>query len=1601
MLQGATFEESVVRHYLEKQNNETKNAYRAKPKLVRADAGIEETVLAGGYGYRQILELIQNGADAILESRNQEADSPDGHRIHVLLRESCLYVANTGAPLSKEGLDALLLSCLSPKRNNQIGRFGLGFKSLLGIASQADILSRKWGGLIRFDPGRCKEELAVEFGVRVQEAPGLRLAWFLDENDRDDAAILQKMVWAETIVRVAIRQDQGALPSDRLQQEIEKFRAEFLLFFPVSTGLTLDDGKKPPRRLTVEPDNGVCLLHDGEKETKWQITKPFEAAIQDEHAINDATHLHARDTVPIIWAYPQEGGREEVGTFWAFFPTTTPTYLPGILNAPWKLNSDRTAIIGGEWNTALMREAAAMIADALPTLSTADDPGRVLDAFPRELPRKDEPAAPLVEALWAILTRSAVIPDAVGTLRPAADLWCHPRDSAEIAKQWAGLAADTEKSHLTHPSCLTGSRNYRKNRLQELERRLASVGTGETTSRPGLKTMSASDWFGKVASVETAQAAEVLRLADAYKKDCKQNEWESIRNKLAIIPTDSGALLTAEKVVLAPEGASLPDGWHPVARDLAAMEDVKNILDKVMGVKPLDDATWDEVLQESRPKPVNETAEQCDHRWNRFWELLRKAPNRVSAHFCQHEMSHMRVKRRDGVWDRPENVIQTGSIVLIDESKQNGSVLIDEEYHRTDGEMVKSLGISETPTKPETERIGEHSRSYNIWLRQARQYYQRLRECESNRSGARPSDKYLRPISMSLPDGYQFLERLTGMPNVRLTERLLPQIDTYRNAYLGHSTQSEKYPKYLLDHPLMHLLYTNGCLNIGNRSVPLCGIMNVRKHTVLQGVSGIVAILPHLEKLSKLESVFRSSRPTSEDMRSIWQALIRFHSKTEAAELGDLWADSAKTGVIPEQIFCRGKTVSLSEVYVTGSDDLARVVADRGLAAITLDMETRHLWIKNGARDLSELVKPTWIEIGASAALLVTVIPELGDILKMSAKEQATCRCVNSLALSVAGRADPLPCLMQDDLLLLDPTQMRALSRADRLQRILREIHAVGWLETTFEQAMDTLCNAHVEQLRAQIKACVTLPERLLRAVGNRTDPLLQALGNLGNMDFITQCEPERLAEVVLWHLGTATLFTLMDSLKEEGLKPPERWNSDKAQEFVASIGFPSSFAVRPFVALEQELNVSGPIPLPKLHDYQEEVLKSVQRLIEDGTGRRRAIVSLPTGGGKTLVTVQAAVEHVLKSNRVSHCVLWIAQSEELCEQAVQAFRQVWVNKGTERKDLRIIRLWGGNQNPTEQEADYPVVVVATIQTLRNRMDAQGLDWIQKPGLVVMDECHHAITKSYTSVLRWLDAETHRAGAPEKDEPPLIGLSATPFRMDSDESERLAKRFDNRWFPADQESLYQRLLADQVLAQPHDEAIESHAGLTAEEVEALSRIPEPWDSEVLKLVNALEKLNRRLADDVERNDLLLRQIAESEEQHILFFANSVQHAEEIAIRLNLRGIPAAAISGNTDQSARRDFLARFQGGELRVLCNHSVLTTGFDAPKTDMILISRAVFSPVLYMQMVGRGLRGVKNGGTETCRIVTVLDNLGRFKDRHPYHYCHRYFESLKGRGS
>jgi superfamily II DNA or RNA helicase len=1543
-------------------------AYRANTDLLGEHFGIEQTMLAGGYGYRQILELVQNGADAILEANELQTNPESENRIHVVLRDDFLYVANTGAPLSEKGIGALLSSHDSPKRGNEIGRFGLGFKSLLRLEGCIDIITRSSGGM-RFDPKRCRQELQREF--KASKVPGLRMAWPLEKSQCAADTELALFPWAETVIRVTLT---ASDLHDHLREEIQNFPAEFLLFFPVSTNLTLDGGERGVRELKLAKDGDFQVLHDGDSATRWRVARR-DVTITDPGAISDATDIHARaSSVPIAWAVPVDAKREESGRFWAFFPTRTPSYVAGIVNAPWKLNTNRNAISQGRWNDVLMVEAARLIADTLPSLASADDPGRLLDAFPRQLERKDEDAAPLVEELWKLLSCAKVVPDATGLLRQARDLWRHPIENILLVKRWHEIVRPENGSKFVHPSCLERQRNSRLNILAE---RLTILDSNAT--RQNLRKCTPASWFGEVASIAKDVSVQVLFLAENYKEECKGYEWSSICQGLAIIPSQCGQLITAGKAVFAPEGIEVP-GYRAVVTSLASDVKAKRILTSLMGVKELDDSFWLSEIEKRLPKGADP---QDDEHWQSWWALFRKIDESVTTEFIEYNADEIRFRRRDGKWVFSKEVLLPGELVCEDDLSENSKVLLDTEFHYGDSSFIERLGVSDCPNGDDD---WPDNTEFSEWLSQCKKLYK-----DAYNNSARRD--YLYHESFQMPKSWMLLRQLNGLPNARLTRRLLRCIlewPYHLTVSIQHSTTPTRYDKLEVAHPLLWYVMKYGMLQIGSRVVRLAVVVGRNNVPVIACLKDWDEVKPALKRLEQAEPKLLQAKA---DIQAMWRTLIDVLAVPTALEsdaLESLWCGAALDDVIPKNVRALDGETPLSNVYVSLSPDLARRARTRARLVFTLDEKTLVKWVKSGAKDLSELIEPKFEPAGA-VDRLVAVLPELSNVLKAKARDSARCQTASGLVMTIEESSTPIPCVIWEDRLLLDSEQLSHFTRAERLKLLLDEIATADWLDSTPEVALQCLGDAHVDELRAQVAAGASLPERLLRAVGERRQPLLDVLGSLKDMSLVRACTPLQLADLALAHLGPAILSELKTTLEAQGLKPPGRWNTSEAFTFVASIGFPDDFASAPQTKREAEEYISGPIDLLDLHDFQREVLEGIEELLASDSKRRRAVISLPTGGGKTRVTVEAAVRLVLRPETWPRNLLWVAQTDELCEQAVQAFRQVWINLGARNTDLRIVRLWGGNPTPAIKDSDKPVVVVASIQTLNSRIGDEEFRWLRKPGLVVLDECHHAITPSYTNVLRWLDSAVPTAQAVQIDEPPIIGLSATPFRTDDEESRRLAKRFENHWLPAHQDDLHVRLRAQGVLAEIENEALVSGVALLDEELERLGRLPESWEG--LDFENIIEGINQRLAGDSNRNEQLVEYVRNSSAQSILFFTNSVTHAEEMAARLHLVGITAAAVSGDTPTVARRYFLNRFQRGEIRVICNHSVLSTGFDAPRTDMVLIARQVFSPVRYMQMVGRGLRGEKNGGTKSCRIVTVLDNLGRFQERHSYHYCQRYF--------
>lgn len=149
----------------------------------------------------------------------------------------------------------------------------------------------------------------------------------------------------------------------------------------------------------------------------------------------------------------------------------------------------------------------------------------------------------------------------------------------------------------------------------------------------------------------------------------------------------------------------------------------------------------------------------------------------------------------------------------------------------------------------------------------------------------------------------------------------------------------------------------------------------------------------------------------------------------------------------------------------------------------------------------------------------------------------------------------------------------------------------------------------------------------------------------------------------------------------------------------------------------------------------------------------------------------------------------------------------------------------------------------------------------------------------------------------------------------------------------------------------------------------------------------------RLGEIAPRNARIVESIKSlPEDWPVLLFATSVEQAHLMAALLSLEGISAKAISGETEAGPRRHYIEEFRRGKVRVLSNYNVLSTGFDAPALRALYVARPVFSPVLYQQMLGRGLRGPLNGGKERCLVVNVQDNIAQFGEQLAF----RHFEYL-----
>ena len=532
---------------------------------------------------------------------------------------------------------------------------------------------------------------------------------------------------------------------------------------------------------------------------------------------------------------------------------------------------------------------------------------------------------------------------------------------------------------------------------------------------------------------------------------------------------------------------------------------------------------------------------------------------------------------------------------------------------------------------------------------------------------------------------------------------------------------------------------------------------------------------------------------------------------------------------------------------------------------------------------------------------------------------------------------------------------------SDQLGLNLTEAQLIALLQNRIDEAHRKLLQRIREQPDDESRLLTSLGVDALRRYVPTA--LVDAVAEQGHT-----IDDRKIAEMALSVHGIDILREAKNDLELRGLQPPSQWAGGRAaQEFVRDLGFPREYAGFPEDRRDQALEVIGPVELNDLHDFQAEVRDRLRELLRSSGRRKRAMLSLPTGAGKTRVAVQSLVEH-FDDGEITAPVLWIAQSDELCEQAVQAWAEVWRAKGPPAP-LTISRLWDVN---SAEPVGSPQVVVATIQKLdASVIDQPRYEWLSQSGVVIVDEAHRgATTPTTTRLLKWLGLE-----ARGDDRCPLVGLTATPFIGANEQQTKILaaryghKRLDDGLFPEDNTEqltslLQQRGILSQVVHRRIDGIQIDLDQAQMDELERFQRLPRAVEAQLG--LNAAR--NRTLVDSIRSQD---------SEWQILLFAASVENAQTLAALLRLEDITAAAVTAETRPGARRHYVEQFKKRKIRVLTNYGTLTTGFDAPEVRAVYVARPTYSPNLYLQMIGRGLRGPENGGTDECLIVDVEDNV------------------------
>ena len=345
-----------------------------------------------------------------------------------------------------------------------------------------------------------------------------------------------------------------------------------------------------------------------------------------------------------------------------------------------------------------------------------------------------------------------------------------------------------------------------------------------------------------------------------------------------------------------------------------------------------------------------------------------------------------------------------------------------------------------------------------------------------------------------------------------------------------------------------------------------------------------------------------------------------------------------------------------------------------------------------------------------------------------------------------------------------------------------------------------------------------------------------------------------------------------------------------------------------------------------QLFDYQEDMVKRVQEAFRHHDS---VMVQMPTGTGKTMVLANIVFSFLEMGN---HPIWIVAHRRELVSQIKDTLEKFF--SSLKSTSIKVISIQWLSRHYGEME--------------------------EKPGLIVIDEAHHALAETYAEVMN---------AYPKAKK---LGLTATPYRLNGKGFTDLFDTLLCSWS-------MERFIAEGRLSLYDYYSIKPDSAAQLQ-IDSLQKRGADGDYQQKELNEVMD-----VKPSLERLCLTIKEYVPGKKG--IVYAISIQHAEHIAEFYRENGIKAVAISSKTPSSLRKELIERFKSSsllsslnstsdEIEVLVSVDLFSEGFDCPDVEFIQLARPTLSLAKYMQMVGRGLRVAE--GKDYC---VILDNVGLYK--------------------